>query len=80
MCDHWHCVVDVHLFPLQYFTPFITFISELAVIASSLLGLVPSVMCTEGYTVDLAEALQKYEGDLPTPELVEQELLRWKLK
>ena len=52
--------------------------SLLAVKASSLLGLVPSVICTEGTNINLQDAVDTYEGDLPSPELVEMELTRWK--
>ena len=50
--------------------------SVLAVTASSLLGLVPSLICTK--EPDIAAAIQMYHNDLPSPELVPQEILRWK--
>ena len=45
--------------------------------ASHLLGLVPSVMC-ENTTVDIDQAADMYRDLLPSPELLPQELARWK--
>ena len=50
--------------------------SKAAAVASSLLGVVPSVCCSS--EVDLDEALQKYGQDLPSPELFAAEFSRWK--
>ena len=50
--------------------------SPSAVIAASLLGLVPSVLCLKD--VELEAAVGKYNADLPSPELFEMELKRWK--
>jgi len=50
--------------------------SPSAAVATSLLGLVPSVLC--GREVDLKAALTKYSDDLPSPELFQMELQRWK--
>ena len=50
--------------------------SSLAITATSLLGLVPSVICTKN--VDIREALDVYSEDLPSPELMDMELARWK--
>lgn len=50
--------------------------SPSAVIATSLLGLVPNVVCSK--EVSLEEAVKKYEADLPSPELFPMELKRWK--
>ena len=50
--------------------------SSSAVIATSLLGLVPTVLCTK--KVNLDAAVKKYECDLPSPELFDLELKRWK--
>lgn len=45
---------------------------------SKVIGLTPSVICQRD--VDLQELVQLYESDLPSPELVEQEVVRWKHK
>jgi hypothetical protein len=79
------------LSPLDYYQknvaiPFLdhicTYLNEqfsiLSVTASSLLSLVPSVMLRK--PVDLSEVVKQYHNDLPSPELVERELLRWKSK
>lgn len=50
--------------------------SPSTIIATSLLGLVPSVLCSK--EVSLAAAVNKYEADLPSPELFQMELKRWK--
>ena len=50
--------------------------SPSAVIAASLLGLVPSVLCLKD--VELEAAVGKYNADLSSPELFEMELKRWK--
>ena len=50
--------------------------SKAAAVASSLLGVVPSVCCSS--EIDLDEALQKYGQDLPSPELFAAEFSRWK--
>lgn len=52
--------------------------SCLAITASSLLGLVPTVICTKH--IDISDALEMYRQDLPSPELVAQEITRWKLR
>ena len=52
--------------------------SSLAITASSLLGLVPSVICTK--EVDIRSAVEIYREDLPSPELVSLEVTRWKLR
>ena len=46
--------------------------SPSAVIAASLLGLVPSVLCLKD--VELEAAVGKYNADLPSPELFKMEL------
>ena len=53
--------------------------SPLAVKAASLLGLVPSVLCAEGSHTNIQEAVEMYSGDLPSPELVDMEITRWKV-
>ena len=50
--------------------------SPSAAVATSLLGLVPSVLCARD--VDLKAAITKYSDDLPSPELFQMELTRWK--
>ena len=50
--------------------------SPSAIIATSLLGLVPSILCSK--EVSLETAIKKYESDLPSPELFQMELRRWK--
>ena len=50
--------------------------SPSAIIAASLLGLVPSVLCLKD--VGLEAAIDKYNADLPSPELFQMELKRWK--
>ncbi|XP_019643005.1 PREDICTED: 52 kDa repressor of the inhibitor of the protein kinase-like [Branchiostoma belcheri] len=47
-----------------------------AKIATSLIGLVPSILCTRD--VCLEDAVGQYEDDLPSPELFPMELYRWK--
>ena len=47
-------------------------------IVISLLGLVPSVLCSK--EVDIEAAVIKCNGDLPSPELLQMELQRWKSK
>ena len=46
--------------------------------SASLLGLVPSVMCRKD--IDITEAANLYDSDLPSPELLRSELFRWKQK
>ena len=52
--------------------------SKSATVASSLLGLVPSVCCSK--EIQLNDALEKYAEDLPSPELFPAELKRWRRK
>ncbi|KAL0162330.1 hypothetical protein M9458_041726 [Cirrhinus mrigala] len=54
--------------------------SPLSITASRLLGLIPSIQCNSDVTVDVSEAVQLYQNDLPSPELIDQELKRWKLR
>ena len=49
----------------------------LSLAASTLLGSVPSVICTK--EPQISEAIKIYSQDLPSPELVSQEILCWKL-
>ncbi|XP_037542842.1 52 kDa repressor of the inhibitor of the protein kinase-like [Nematolebias whitei] len=53
-------------------------VPALSATASSLLGLVPSVICNRH--LDTTEIVSMYAEDLPSPELVDQEITRWKLK
>ena len=48
----------------------------LATVSSSLLGFVPSVLCSKN--VKLEAAIAKYSDDLPSTELFEMELAQWK--
>ena len=50
--------------------------SPSAKVATSLLGLVPSVLCSRN--VNLNAAVNTYTDDLPSPELFEMELTRWR--
>ncbi|KAL6484471.1 hypothetical protein MHYP_G00065160 [Metynnis hypsauchen] len=54
--------------------------SPLSVSASRLMGLIPSVQCNSDVMVDISEAVALYQDDLPSPEVIHQELKRWKLK
>jgi len=45
-------------------------------IASSLLALVPSILCSKNPSLETVGRM--YEGDLPSPELLEMELTHWK--
>jgi hypothetical protein len=51
-----------------------------SVTSSMLLGLIPSVQRSQEVTVDISAAVEMYEEDLPSPELMDQELKRWRLK
>ena len=44
--------------------------------ASSLLGLLPSVMMENDVSID--DVVDLYDDDLPSPELIEEEVFRWK--
>ena len=47
--------------------------------SSRLLGLIPSVLCSrEDLVQDISEAVELYRADLPSPELFDQELTRWR--
>ena len=52
--------------------------SNLSNTATSLLGLIPSIIIDR--ELDLQAAIELYYRDLPSPELIPQELLRWKMK
>ena len=49
--------------------------SAIAQTSTRLLGLVPSIMCSQH---DISEAVELYYDDLPSPELFDQELIRWR--
>ena len=46
--------------------------------ASSILGIVPSVMYSK--EIDLSRIVEVYHDDLPSPELLELEVMSWKSK
>eukprot|EP00731_Ephydatia_muelleri_P004501 Em0002g677a len=52
--------------------------SPLSTTATSLLTLVPAIICARN--VELDNAIKVYHDDLPSPELVPQEIIRWKLR
>ena len=52
--------------------------STLTTTSVNILGLVPSVVCTQ--ETDLSKAVDMYKNDLLSPELFQQELFRWKVK
>ena len=53
--------------------------SNASIVASSLLGIVPTVMCSTR-EVYLAPAISMYEKDLSNPELFPAEMRRWRKK
>ena len=60
-----------------------THVSELSTKYMKLFALVPSIVCEKNMTVshlrDVVD-LYVYENDLPSPELIDEEFLSWKLK
>ena len=77
--------------PLDYFKrvmaiPFLDFImssleekfSRSALIATSLLSLVPPVMCTQDVSLD--RVVDSYSQDIKSPELQPAEIRRWKAR
>ena len=52
--------------------------SPMAQTASKLLGLVPAVTCERD--IDMAEVVQLYHNDMPSPELFLLEHVRWKVR
>ncbi|XP_068742165.1 52 kDa repressor of the inhibitor of the protein kinase-like [Montipora capricornis] len=55
--------------------------SGLSVLSSSLLCLVPSVLCDRaGDLLNADEIINTYKDDLPSPELLRQELLRFQIR
>ena len=51
---------------------------EMSLKASSLLGLVPAIICNKDISIN--GAVDIYKDDLPSPELIDMELARWKSK
>ena len=51
--------------------------SAIAQTSTRLLGLVPYIMCSQD-DLDISEAVELYYDDLPSPELFDQELSRWR--
>ena len=61
---------------LELYIP-ITFSSELSMKCSRVVGVTPSVVYQKGVDhFQLQELVEMYHGDLPSPELVEQEVMR----
>ena len=54
--------------------------STLSINASYLLTIVSSVMFSKPSKLKLSEIIAQYQHDLPTPELLEKEMCRWKSK
>ena len=55
--------------------------SELSTKCMKLFALVPSILCEKNMTVShLRDVVDLYENDLPSPELIDEEFLSWKLK
>ena len=52
--------------------------SEASITCACLVDLVPSVITQK--TIDFSAAIEIYKGDLPTPEIIQQEILQWKVK
>lgn len=52
--------------------------SAAAIVASSLLGVVPSVCCSR--EVNMEGVIEKYQDDLLSPELISTEMKRWKAR
>ena len=76
--EDWYRVNAAVPFLNHIFQELETQFSPMAKTASSLLGLVPAAMCrTE---VNLTSVVEMYACDLPSPELFDQEYIRWKMK
>ena len=54
--------------------------SPMAKTAAKILTIVPSILCDEDKEVDIRDIFELYSNDLPSPELLDQELVRWKMK
>ena len=49
--------------------------------AATLFNLTPDVICNPDHdNIDISQAVLMYNDDLPSPELVDQELARWKIR
>jgi len=55
------------------------FVTDLSQKASTLLGLVPAVIC-EQPNIDVNEAVEVYRHFLPSPELLPLEIRRWRMR
>ena len=53
--------------------------SSLAQTATKLYGMIPAILCS-GKKIDLTEVVELYNDDMPSPELFQQELERWKTR
>ena len=62
----------------EVISEFDTRFSKLSITAGQLVGLVPSVICER--EVNIEEVAELYTRDLPSPELLDQEVDRWKRK
>ena len=80
MIEEWYKINTVIPFLDHIATELDTQFSELARTSSRLLGLVPSVICNTDDIFNIEDIAQTYSSDLPSPELLEQEMTRWKLK
>lgn len=51
-----------------------------SVLSSRLLGLIPSILCEDHGNLlkDFEELVEYYRNDLPSPEIAESEISRWK--
>ena len=52
--------------------------SKHAATSAKLIALVPSILL-EMSSIDISDTIEFYKGDLPSPELMDQELMRWKI-
>ena len=53
-------------------------ISEMAHACTSIIELVPSIMCASERQPDFTDVLELYEDDLPSPQLFVTEQMGWK--
>ena len=75
--EEWYKVNVAILFLDHMITELDSQFSAVAQMASRLLGLVPSILCSRE-DLDISEAVGLYHADLPSPELFDQELARWR--
>ena len=81
-CANWnlHYKVNLAIPLLDYIiSDFGERFSKLSVIATSQLGFVPAASLADE-EVNLNDAIATYNPDLPSPELLPPELMRWRLK